>query len=153
MPPRLSGIPLGLAPPCTNADCGVSGSPIEALSDVRRPDARRAQIKRPCGVKRAFQVSRYSIVPGEGSLASNLLPKDLTRETLADEPEPCGPEMARISLARSFTCVAKGLAGAGTSPDGPIRWPTSHGQGKGPSADAGEEVALRVASEVSGSNV
>jgi hypothetical protein len=48
----------------------------ESLSDVRRPDARSAQISRPDGVARCFQVSLYKVEPIEAVLARNLLSKD-----------------------------------------------------------------------------
>jgi hypothetical protein len=40
----------------------------EALSDVRRADARSAQISRPAGVARSFQVSLYKVEPTEAVL-------------------------------------------------------------------------------------
>jgi hypothetical protein len=48
----------------------------EALSDVRRADARSAQICRPEGVARCFHVSVYKVEPTEAVLACNLLAKD-----------------------------------------------------------------------------
>jgi hypothetical protein len=59
------------------AQC-VSGQPNkpEALSDMRRADARSAQISRPEGVARCFHVSVYKVEPAEAVLACNLLAKD-----------------------------------------------------------------------------
>jgi hypothetical protein len=48
----------------------------EALSDVRRADARSAQISSPEGVARCFHVSVYKVEPAEAVLACNLLAKD-----------------------------------------------------------------------------
>jgi hypothetical protein len=116
-----------------------------SFADLAR--ARRAQIKRCCGVTLAFQVRTYSIEPGECSRASNLLAKERVRSALADEPEQCWPEMARISCASSLACCAERLAGAGAGPDGAIVGPARESQGSGPSADAGEEMALGVLGE------
>jgi hypothetical protein len=52
------------------------GHPVEALSDVRRADARSAQICRPDGVARRFKVSLYKVEPHEAVRACNLLAKD-----------------------------------------------------------------------------
>lgn len=41
------------------------GHPVESLADVRRPDARSAQIDRPCGVTLRFQVSEYNVEPSK----------------------------------------------------------------------------------------
>jgi len=46
------------------------------LSDVRRTDARSAQIRRPDGVTASFQVSENKIEPREAVLARRLLSKD-----------------------------------------------------------------------------
>ncbi len=63
----------------------------EPLSDVGRPDARSAQISRPDGVARSFQVSRYKVEPAEAVLARNLLAKDDWRVALVDEMKPVRP--------------------------------------------------------------
>jgi hypothetical protein len=49
--------------------CGV-GQPNkpEPLSDMRRADARSAQISRPDGVARSFHVSAYKVEPPEAVL-------------------------------------------------------------------------------------
>jgi hypothetical protein len=48
----------------------------EPLSDMRRADARSAQISSPEGVARCFHVSVYKVEPAEAVLACNLLAKD-----------------------------------------------------------------------------
>jgi hypothetical protein len=53
---------------------------------MRRADARSAEIDRPAGVARSFQVSLYKVEPSEAVLARNLLAKDDGRATLLDEP-------------------------------------------------------------------
>jgi hypothetical protein len=50
-----------------------------------RADARSAEINRPAGVARSFQVSLYKVEPAEAVLARNLLAKDDWRAALADE--------------------------------------------------------------------
>jgi hypothetical protein len=75
------------------------GHEVEPLPDVRRADARSAQIRRPDGVTLTFQVSRNNVEPSESVAGRNLLPKANVRATLADEPEPCGPEMTLIAEA------------------------------------------------------
>jgi hypothetical protein len=57
----------------------------EALSDMRRAEARSAGIRRPAGVARSFQVSLYKVEPTEAVFARNLLAKDDWRATLVDE--------------------------------------------------------------------
>jgi hypothetical protein len=58
---------------------------------VRSTEARSAQIERPEGVARSFQVSRYMVEPSEGVLARNLLSKDLVRASDVDEMEEGWP--------------------------------------------------------------
>jgi hypothetical protein len=64
------------------------GTEEQTLPDVRRPDARSAQIRSPDGVALSFQVSANSVEPREAVRARNLLPKDDDRRALADEREP-----------------------------------------------------------------
>jgi len=52
------------------------GHPEQPLSDVRRTDARSAQISRCDGVTQFFQVSRYSVEPQPAILRDNLFAKD-----------------------------------------------------------------------------
>jgi hypothetical protein len=52
------------------------GHEVEPLSDVRRPDARSAQIRSRDGVARSFQVSANNVEPREASPARNLFSKD-----------------------------------------------------------------------------
>lgn len=67
------------------------GHPVQSLSDVRRTDARRAEIDRPEGVARSFQVSVYKVEPSKSVFARNLLTKDDWRAALPDEVMECGP--------------------------------------------------------------
>ena len=67
------------------------GHEVKPLSDVRRPDARSAQIGGPTGIPQLFQVSTYSGEPCTSSLARNLLSKDDWRAALFDKPSKSGP--------------------------------------------------------------
>ena len=105
-------------------------------------DARSAQICRPDGVVRTFQVSRNNIQPGEAILACNLLAKDDWRATLADEAGEVGPEMALVLRPALLPRVAERLAGTGASPYGAVVGPPCESESVRPSADTGEEMAL-----------
>jgi hypothetical protein len=92
----------------------------EPLSDMRRTDARSAQICRPNGVSRCFHVSAYKVEPTETVLARNLLSKDDWRAALADEVMPVGPQVPLIIKPASCTCRAERLARAASCPNGAI---------------------------------
>jgi hypothetical protein len=115
---------------------------------MRGLDARSAQICRPDGVVRTFQVSRNNIQPGEAILACNLLAKDDWRATLADEPKEGRPEVTLVLRAALLTGVGEGLTGAGAGPHGPVVGPPGEAERIGPSANAGEEMALSEVCEV-----
>jgi hypothetical protein len=123
---------------------------VEPLSDVRRTDARSAQIESSEGVTRSFHVSAYSVEPIEAVLARNLLAKDDVRAALSDEAEPLGPEVALVVESSALACGAEGLTGAGASPNGNVIWPPGEAQGVTPDADAGEGVELGESSHVVG---
>jgi hypothetical protein len=133
--------------PPASAAAGVAHE-VQSLSDVRRADARSADIRCPDGVTRSFHVSVNSVEPTETVLARNLLSKDDRRLAELDEMEPCGPEMPLISSPAAFACRAERLARAGASPNGFIVWPSREPKGIAPHADTGEEVTLCVACKV-----
>lgn len=138
--------------PDVSCACGVVqpfSNPPEPLSDVRRPDARSAEINRPAGVARSFQVSVYKVEPTEAVLARNLLAKDDWRAALANEVEEGRPEVPLVSKPCAFACRAERLARATAGPDGAVIGPTGAAQGVGPDANAGEEVALSKPGKVS----
>jgi hypothetical protein len=142
--------------PDTSCACGVvqclSDKP-EPLSDVRRPDARSAEIDSPEGVTRCFHVRLNKVEPTEAVLACNLLAKDNWRAALADEPEEVGPEVAVVCGSFALARRAERLAGAGAGPHGPVVGPSGEAQGVAPDADTGKEVALRKPPEVFRSHV
>jgi hypothetical protein len=124
--------------------------PKQSLADVRRADARSAEISRCKGVGRCFHVSVNKIEPDEAVRARNLLTKDNARISLADEPEEVGPEVTRIGEAVAFPGRAERLAGTGTGPNRSIIWPACKSQRVAPSPDAGEEMTLGESGEVIG---
>jgi hypothetical protein len=123
------------------------------LTDVRRTDARSAQIDRPAGVTRSFQVSLYKVEPSEAVAACNLLAKYRDRLALINEVEPCWPQMPLVNKPNSFACRAERLAGARACPNWAIVMPPSAAQGVAPNPDAGEEMTLSVSAQVARSNI
>jgi hypothetical protein len=93
---------LGVGRPFSN--------PPEALPDMRRADARSAEIDRPAGVARVFQVSVYKVEPTKAVFACNLFTKDNVRAALADEVVERGPQVPLIIKPCSFACRAERLA-------------------------------------------
>jgi hypothetical protein len=61
------------------------GHPEQALSDMRRCDARSAQIGSAESIGEDFHRSAYSGEPSKSILARNLLSKDRCRAALGDE--------------------------------------------------------------------
>ena len=76
----LSVFPAALLPFCAGVPAiGVGhpdASPPESLPDVRRADARSAQIGGPDSISQRFQVKPYSGEPRPARTACNLLSKD-----------------------------------------------------------------------------
>lgn len=120
----------------------------DPVSSVRRPDARSRQSRRPDGVAHSFQVSLNSGEPVPSKFAFNLLSKESWRATLTDEAEELGPQVALVGGSGALAAVGEGLAGARTSPDRLVVGPSGEAEGEGPSSDAGEEVGLRVKSNI-----
>jgi hypothetical protein len=67
------------------------GHPEQSLSDVRRADARSAQIGCPDFIAQCFQVNTYSGEPFTSIAARNLLSNDDCRPALGDESQEVGP--------------------------------------------------------------
>lgn len=116
--------------------------PPEPLPDVRRTDARSAEIDRPAGVTRDFQVSLYKVEPSEAVLARNLLAKNDCRSALLDEVEPGRPKMPLVSKSCSFACRAERLTRTRSGPDVFIVRPACLAKCVTPYSDTCEEVAL-----------
>jgi len=139
---------------CRKSRAAGVGHPLcdeeEPLSDVRGADARSAEIDRPDGVARTFQVSVYSVEPSEAVARRNLLSKDDWRAALADETEPGRPEVALVSEPCTLARAAERLAGAASGPDGPVVGPASEAEGVAPHSDAGESMELRCGGNIHG---
>jgi hypothetical protein len=58
-----------------------------------------------------------------------------------------GPEVAGVGVAELLSCAAEGLTRARSGPNRSICWPSCELERVGPSADAGEKVALCVLGE------
>jgi hypothetical protein len=117
---------------------------------VRSADARRAKIGRPDCISHGFQVSPNSVEPVSAKRARNLFSKDDWRAALRDEAVELGPEMSLVVGAALLAGGAERLAGAASGPHESVVCPASQSKSVGPDADPGEEVRLRVATEVIG---
>ncbi len=104
--------------------------PVKPLSDVRRGDARRAQIGGPDSIASVFQVNAYSGEPLTPILARNLLSKHDCRSPVADESEEHGPEVALVYDALALADVAERLAGARPCPDFAVVGPAGELKGE-----------------------
>ena len=118
------------------------GHPVEPLPDVRRPDARSAQIGGPEGIAQCFQVSSYSGEPETPIIARNLLSKDRWRSALGDESNHLRPEVTFVLFAALFACARERLTGTGAGPDWPVIGPPGEPERVAPSADTGKHVDL-----------
>jgi hypothetical protein len=129
------------------------GHEVQALSDVRRPDARSTDIRRPDGKAHTFQVSLNKIEPIASIFTRNLLSKDDARLALADEPGPSRPQVALVSSPAAFACRGERLARAASGPDWFIVPPSSFAECVTPHADTGEKMTLSVSFQVAGRHV
>jgi hypothetical protein len=77
-----------------------------------------------------------------------LFTKHDVRLALADEAKPRRPKVARIIGASAFPRRTEGLTGTTARPNRSVIGPAGESEGDGPSADSGEEVALRVGSDI-----
>jgi hypothetical protein len=118
------------------------GHPVRSLPDMRRPEARSAQIDRPEGIARRFHVRLYNVEPSESVFARNLLANCNDRSAGEAQFVKDGPKMSLVSEARAFAGCAERLAGEACGPDRAIVGPAGAAQGVGPHSDACEEVAL-----------
>lgn len=114
---------------------------------MQRADARSAQIARPNGVVRTFQIRLNKIEPLQSSLACNLLAKDCWRFLLLNEMEPAGPKVPLVSKPTALACRGERLARTASSPNFSMIGNTRESKRVAPAADAGEEMTLVVGSE------
>lgn len=97
MPPSRLRTPLS-----ASADVGVGHEP-EALADVRRADARSAQIGGPDGIAQCFQFRSNNGEPSPSVSARNLLSKDDCRLAGGDETVELRPEVAFVLDAAALS--------------------------------------------------
>ena len=97
-------------------------------------------------LKRPDEISLKLSADGVGR--GDLLPEDGGWSALGDEPVERGPEVALVRLRFPLAGGAERLAGAAPGPDGPVVGPACELQGVGPSADAGDEMALGEVSQL-----
>ena len=128
---------------------GVGHEP-QSLSDMRRPDARSRNTGRCKGITTTFQIRLNKVEPAMSNRCINLLSKDDWMAALGDEVEPDGPQVAGVGSTFTFTGDAERLAGTTTCPNRSVLGPSGKVEGAAPSTNAGEEVALCVARQVSG---
>jgi hypothetical protein len=144
--------PFGCRPPFGTVGVGHA-DPVESLPDMRRPDARSAQIGSRPGISHTFQVSEHSGEPFSPSLARNLFAKNRCRSALADEPVELWPQVPGVCGSRAFAGDAEGLAGAASGPDGLVIRPSCDLQGVAPASDSCEKVTLRVVFKIHWLNI
>ncbi len=123
------------------------GHPVNSLPNVRRPDARSAQIGAPDSIAQCFQVSAYSIEPPTPILARNLFSNDDWRIALRDKAEELRPQVAGVGSTSSLTGCGERLAGTTPCPYGSVS-PPCKVKGKGPAGNAAKEMALSEPSQV-----
>ena len=92
------------------------------------------------GLEITYASSSYSGEPSASVAACNLLSKHDWRAALRDEPEPHGPEVARIFCAASASRCAERLTWAASSPDRRSCGPAGDLEGERPPSDPCEEV-------------
>lgn len=129
------------------------GAPVEPLPAMRRADGASWQIGGPAGISSGLQVSANSGEPFASIEARNLLSNDRCRAALGDEAVKSGPEVALVGMATSLSSDRKRLTWKGRGPDFSVSGETGEVKRAGPSADAGEEVALPKRSKVGGIDV
>lgn len=122
-----------------------------AISELIPTSARGFDWDRPHGVVHGFQITAHKGDPCRPS--RNLFSKDCCRASLGDKFSPNRPEVTRIGEAKLAPGDASRLAGAASAPHGSLVGPSGNAEGKRPSADACEEMALDVAPEFVGAHV
>jgi hypothetical protein len=115
---------------------------------MRRTDAVCSQYRRRNGVAFRFHVSANKVEPAVSNCRCNLLAKDCSRATLADEAIPLRPEVTSIIKPSPFARRAETGAGAGTCPDRSVVGPSGESERVAPDANSGEEMALGISQKV-----
>ena len=133
-------------------DVAVGHKP-EAISSVGRIDGTSRDNCRPDGVTDGFQVRMHSVEPMLPNRSRNLLSHDDIGPSGTDECCKGRPEVPFVLLADLLPRDGKGLAGAASGPEFAFVRPSSQSSSEGPSSNACEEMALRVALEVIGTDI
>lgn len=120
---------------------------------MRSADAASWEYGRPAGVALALQISENKVEPAPSNRRLNLLSKDSWRAALREERKPRRPQVTLVIGRLALTGGREWLAGATSCPNRSIIGPSGKSERVGPSANAGEEMGLLVASEVVGSHV
>jgi hypothetical protein len=108
---------------------------------------------RPAGVADAFQVSEHSVEPILANRCRNLLSHHDIGPSGTDESERFGPQVPLVRRTFLLSGDRERLARGAGAPEGSVVGPAGETGGVGPSAKAGEEVALGVALEVVRSDI
>ncbi len=132
---------------------GLVGDEVESLADVRRAEARSAEIESPEGVSLFFHVRLYKVEPRKSVRRRNLLSKDDIRIVLRDEAEPYRPEVSFVFEAFLATGGRERLTRARAGPNLTVFRPSGVLEGEGPRPDSSKEVALAVSSKIIGRNL
>ena len=151
VPPVCLGLGLSLC--WSQLDTVGVGHPPQSLPDVRRTDARSAQIGGPAGISHCFQVKANSGEPLPSKFRRNLFSKDCWRFALGDECVKSGPEVSAVGMASLLSRARKRLTRAASCPDGSLVVPSCESEGIAPSADSGEKMVLVVSSKVVCTNI
>jgi hypothetical protein len=112
------------------------------LPDVRRADARSAQIGGPDRISQRLQVSANSGEPLAAKTTRNLFSKECWRTALGENSEEMRPEVPIIGKSLLASGAGERLARAGARIDRTIVRPTGEPQGIRPAADSREPVPL-----------
>lgn len=108
---------------------------------------------RPAGVTDAFHVSKHSVDPTLANRCRNLLSHKDSGPSGTGEAKQVGPQVPIIVGPALLASDRERLTRRGAGPHLAVVGPSGESGSKCPSADAGEEVALRVAHEVIRCNV
>jgi hypothetical protein len=128
----------------------VGHKPI-AVPEMVRVRARGLHRDCPHGVSHFDQITSHEGEPLRR--ARNLLSKQDWRASDLNKASEYWPEVSFVGEAFSLSADAEGLAGARAGPHGKILWPSGNREGKGPSTEAGEEMAVTELSQVIRPNI
>lgn len=142
--------------PCSRYLCsllvGVGHNP-ESVTSVGRIDGTSRDNGRPAGVADGFHVSKHSVEPVLANRCRNLFSHPDSGPSGTEQAKLVGPQVPLVVVSEPLSCRAERLARTAASPELAVVRPASKSSCKGPSADAGEEVALGESDEVFGMDI